>query len=562
MQIPLDSFEQLISEEILSRGLTYFKKGKVKDCTNESLGTYTATVSGTYDYDVRLEIKNEIIVKHQCDCPYDYGAVCKHVVAVIFSMVEDKLQITTGKTQKPKKPRTVRVKSVNVQIKELLRSISHDDLVDFVQELSKKDKKVQLVFMARFARLNENYSKASYQQHIKTVLKAAQGRDGWVNRTGIKFIHSSLQPLLDNCNNLLIDGDYEHVFILSTSFLEEMVLALDYIDDSNGDIGYYTDWAYEMLSELVNRETSKSMRATVYSYCIDAFHKKIFKGWDWHTDMLTLATELAENQNEADVILECCKTLKNKWDKETVQVIELALIKRFKNEKEFERFIQSNISNYNIRLDEINNAFNQENYTRVKQLCDDGIKTDKNDKPGLVVLWQSWFLRVAQVEKEKDAIIDYASLLFLNDNGNKQEYYDLLKKTIEPHKWKDFLDKMILILLEQKWVRTDLLEFIFINEKMWDRLLQILESSRSLEHLSQYHKLFPTAFMPRFIDSYCNALKTYLEFNVSRSHYKTACRHLRKLNKLGASDQVAVLITEFRKLYPMRKALMEELNQV
>lgn len=562
MQIPLNLFEQLISEEILSRGLTYFKKGKVKDFTNESLGTYTAVVSGTYDYDVSLEIKNEVIVKHQCNCPYDYGAICKHVVAVIFRLLDDTLQVASVKVLKPKTPKKARVKSVNVQIKEMLRSISHEDLVNFVQEISKRDKKVQVLFMTRFSSSNEHYSKASYHQQIKSILKAAQGHDGWVNRTGIKFIHSSLQPLLDNCKNLLLDGNYEHAFVLSTAFLEEMVLALDYEDDSYGDIGYYADWSYEILSELVTKEISESLRAAIYTYCIDAFNKKIFKGWDWHTYMLTLATQIAENQKEADIILNCCTTLKGKYNMETTQTIELELIKRFKSTEEYEQFINVNISNFNIRLHEIDNAFNQRNFTRVKQLCDDGVETDKHDKPGLVVLWHSWLLTVAKVEKDKDAIIDYASLLFLNDNGNKQEYYDLLKKTMKPDKWKDYSEKMIALLLEQKWVRTDLLEFIFINEKMWDRLLQMLESSRSLEHLSQYLKLFPAAFMPRFIDSYCNALKTYLEFNVSRSHYKTACRHLRQINKLGATDQVAALITEFRKLYPMRKALMEELNQV
>ena len=86
MKISLNEFEQLIDETILKRGLSYFKGGAITDFAELSNGEYEAIVSGTEEYTVQLEISNNIITKHNCDCPYDMGPVCKHVVAVIFHL--------------------------------------------------------------------------------------------------------------------------------------------------------------------------------------------------------------------------------------------------------------------------------------------------------------------------------------------------------------------------------------------------------------------------------------------------------------------------------------------
>jgi uncharacterized Zn finger protein len=90
MKIPLNEFEEVIDETILKRGLAYFKGGAITDFLEISNGEYEALVSGTEEYTVQLVINKNIITEHNCDCPYDMGAVCKHVVAVIFHLPQDK----------------------------------------------------------------------------------------------------------------------------------------------------------------------------------------------------------------------------------------------------------------------------------------------------------------------------------------------------------------------------------------------------------------------------------------------------------------------------------------
>jgi len=114
MKIPLNEFELVINQTILKRGFNYFKNGFVTDLVEVSNGEFEAIVLGTEDYTVKLEIKNEIIVEHNCDCPYDMGPVCKHVVAVIFYLQKDLLQFQKNTIPKPRKKRSAQSNSAKI----------------------------------------------------------------------------------------------------------------------------------------------------------------------------------------------------------------------------------------------------------------------------------------------------------------------------------------------------------------------------------------------------------------------------------------------------------------
>src|SRR5690554_6589134 len=93
MNIPLNEFEQAIDPVILERGLAYYQNNLVIDFVEIATGEYEANVLGTLEYTVRLEIENNTIVGHECDCPYDMGPVCKHAVASLFYLKIEELNI-------------------------------------------------------------------------------------------------------------------------------------------------------------------------------------------------------------------------------------------------------------------------------------------------------------------------------------------------------------------------------------------------------------------------------------------------------------------------------------
>jgi len=560
MKIPLNEFEQLIDERILKRGLSYFKSGAIIDFTEIANGEYEAIVSGTEEYTVQLEINSNTIIEHNCDCPYDMGSVCKHIVAVIFHLQQDKLELNQPNFTIPKKKKT---KSVSQQVKELLKEISHNELMEFVQENSKKDKKFRNYFLASFGHLSQNQSKEFYQKQIHSILQSAAGRDGWIGWSDMKYVVNTTEPFLENAEKYLANNNYENVFFISTALLEEMTEAFQYGDDSNGDLGYFAESAMELLSKLTQEKLSKVLKDEIFEYCISAFNQKLFDGWNWHIGMLHIACELIEKESDADIILNCLDTINGEYERERAQSFKLDLLRKFKGEKEVEKYINKHISNSSIRTKEIEKAFASKNFERVIALSKDGIKCDEKDKPGLAKDWYDWLLKIALAQKDTIKIIEYARFRLINSFGEKHDYYQILKDNIENKKWHPFLEEIIKeITPKQRWTYTELIRKIYIKEEWWDRLFLMLKQNLSMEYIQQNEKYLAKDYSSELIEMYSERIVNYVEKFVGRNHYQTACKYLRRMKKLGGNTKVNELIEQFRQKYPQRRAMMDELNRV
>ncbi len=560
MKIPLNQFEQIIDESILKRGLAYFKTGAITDFSEISNGEYEAIVSGTEDYTVQLAVKNNAIIEHNCDCLYDIGPVCKHVVAVIFHLQQDELEMSQSSSNSPKIKKT---KSVNQQVKELLKDISHNELMEFVEQNCKKDKKFRNYFLASFGQLSQNQSKEFYQKQIHSILQTAAGRDGWIGWSDMKYVVNTVQPFLENAEQYLQKKNFENVFFISTALLEEMTEAFQYGDDSNGDLGYFVESAMELLSKLSKVEISSALKQEIFEYCLSAFKQKLFEGWDWHIGILHNAGDLINNENDADIILNCLESFNGDYEKEYAQSYKLELIRRFKGSNEVEAFINKHISNSTIRKQEIELAFANQNFERAKALALDGIICDEQSKPGLAKDWYDWLLKIALSQLDTPNIIKYARHRLINNFGSSQDYYQILKNTIDPEKWHSFLEEIIKeVTPKNRWTYTELIREIYIKEEWWERLFMMLKQNLSLENIQENEQYLAKDYSAELIELYSERLTNYVEKFVGRNHYQTACRYLRRMKKLGGSERVNKLIELFRKQYPQRKALIDELTKV
>lgn len=561
MRIPLNEFEQLIDETILKRGLAYFKGGAITDFSEISNGEYEAIVSGTEDYTVQLEVENNAIIEHNCDCPYDMGAVCKHVVAVIFHLQQDELELNESSPNSPEKKK--KTKSVNQQVKELLKAISHNELIEFVEENCKKDKKFRNYFLASFGHLNQNKSKEFYQKQIYSILQTAAGRDGWIGWSDMKYVVKATEPFLENAEKYLQKKNFENVFFISIALLEEITKAFQFGDDSNGDLGYFVESAMELLSKLSKEEISSVLKQETFEYCISAFKQKLFEGWDWHLGILQIAGDLVDNEKEADIILNCLESVNGEYEREYAQSYKLELLRQYKEQKDVEEFINKNISNSKIRKQEIEKAFENQNFERAIALAKDGITCDEQSKPGLAKDWYDWLLKIALAQNDKPKIIEYARFRLIENFGATQDYYQILKNTIEPEKWHPFLEEIIKeVTPKNRWTYTELIRKIYVKEEWWDRLFLMLKQNLSLENIQENEQYLAKDYSAELIELYSERLTNYVEKYVGRNNYQTACRYLRKMKKLGGNDKVNELIELFRKQYPQRKALMDELTRV
>ena len=90
LQDKLQQFLDELDPKILERGKEYFYSGRVAYLErNETC--VSAEVSGSEEEPYQVEINLSETGKVRdwyCDCPYDWGPVCKHTAAVLLAILE------------------------------------------------------------------------------------------------------------------------------------------------------------------------------------------------------------------------------------------------------------------------------------------------------------------------------------------------------------------------------------------------------------------------------------------------------------------------------------------
>lgn len=564
MNIPLDQFEQIISETILNRGLNYYEQGYVTDVIEIGSGEYEAIVLGSDQYTVSFKIEGNTIVEHYCDCPYDLGPVCKHLVAVIFHYQQDlkTIDITTATSTQKKKTKP-RKKTTEEQIKSILKSVSEEEIKEFILGNAKKDRSFRNLFLASFSYVSEDQSKKYYQKQIHSILRSATDRSGFIGWSEMAYLNSAMQPLLHNAELFFKNKSYCTLIYMCTALLEEMTEAFQYADDSSGDIGYYIDFSMEMLHKTGNSEITSEIRQELFAYCIQAFEQQYFEGWDWHLGILQLANNLITEENQADIILAKLKSFQNEYEKERAQELELDIMSRFKKEEIVQDFVERNIGNSRIREREIEKAFDHKDYQRAITLAKDGINYDKDKKPGLLKTWYDWLLKIAEAQNDIPKIIEYAKYRLLNNFMANRDYYQILKDHIDPDGWESYVEGIIEEIKSQGgWIDWSKIREIYVREHYWDRLLVSIQEHPDLRTIEHFESYLKTDYSQELVELYSKAITSFLVTNVGRKYYQTACRYLRRMKKLGGTDEVNSLISELKDQYKQRRALLQELDNV
>lgn len=374
----------------------------------------------------------------------------------------------------------------------------------------------------------------------------------------------AVDNLLESAQKLINNRNYKSAIFICTGVMEQMTEALQYSDDSNGDIGGSVDAAYEMLYNLATEQKEDQIRKLIIEYCFTAFDEQIFSGWDWHIGVLRIAALLIKTEDETDRIFkQIDKAQRSEYDKEEAQSIKYDILLKTEGESAAEKYLEQNITNSNLRREAIQNALKKKNYEKASSLATDGVNYDLKDKPVLAKEWYDWLLKIAQAQNDSEKIIEYARLLFIDNFRNEQDYYQILKQNVKHENWIEFIEAVIQdITTKKRWLDSGLIASIFIKEELWDRLLELVKKTPHLNTIDHYETYLSKHYANEIVELYSNEILKYMKDSMGRNHYQNACRYIRKIIKLGARDKASEIISHLRYEYPKRKALMEELDKV
>jgi uncharacterized Zn finger protein len=135
----IDNFEKSIEPKILERGFEYYEQDYVERVEQIETGEFHAEVQGSELYEVYVRFDGRELIESECDCPYDWGDECKHLVAVLYYIRDAEMLDETATS------------TIAQQIAERLSNITEQELKDFVSAYAKRNSAFREAFLDNFA---------------------------------------------------------------------------------------------------------------------------------------------------------------------------------------------------------------------------------------------------------------------------------------------------------------------------------------------------------------------------------------------------------------------------
>ena len=373
----------------------------------------------------------------------------------------------------------------------------------------------------------------------------------------------AVDEIIENAHKYVKSQNYAKALPIIFAVIEGMCEPLYNSDDSSGSIGGCIDGAVYLLRQTANECSQPDIQRTVFEACVKYFKRELYKGFDWYRDFIEIAATLVDNNNDFATIMHLLdQPQDSEYTVKHLQTVKFKLLKQFKGDAEAERYLETNIANSDLRKQAIELAISKQDYAKAIRLAHDGIENDKIKYPGLVCSWYEYLLKVAQAQKDTPKIIEYARHRLIDNFSPEQDYYKILKETVEPQQWLSFFDGMIEDFKKSKHCSTYSIADLYVKEEMWDRLFALVNENQTFSFIEHYETYLAENYSDQLSTMYANLILKYMEYNMSRSHYQNACRYIRRMIKLGARTKADKVIAKLRSLYPKRKALMEELERV
>ena len=237
------------SGQSYDRGRRYYENGYVLEATRRG-NVVTAEVEGSqYEpYQVEVILKEDGgIARAYCDCPYDWGGDCKHIVAVLLTLVHDAEEVA----EKP-------------ELAELLTGLNEEQLRQLLLNAAARESKIVDIIEEEVEKLGRAGGDTAVsakppavdisatRRAIRAAWRSA-GRGGggysggyYDEYDGMEiFGHEIFGDDLAKMDELLDAGELETAVELITAVIEEWIEGIEDLDE----------WVYEYNEEALAQDT-------------------------------------------------------------------------------------------------------------------------------------------------------------------------------------------------------------------------------------------------------------------------------------------------------------------
>ncbi len=547
-----------VDSKIYRRGLDYYRSGMV-ECVDWDGSYATAEVCGSEENPYLVEIgfsDDGEIEDWSCDCPYEWGPVCKHVVAALLALREK----APGET--PKKPAMNAAKRKAV-VEQLVGRAEKEWLAALILEHCQEDKRFQCQVLLELGDSGElEFAKELVQETIR-----ANTRRGYIDMDGCDNICTDLDGILDKARLRIQRGQWESALEITQFVLLTGMKLAGKADSSSGSLGWTVHAAMETvtlaLSSLVE---SGGDRAKWVRRLLETAQDPVFEGWtDWRYELLRRTAVLANEQNE-DAFYETLANLSDRrWESfqdgprydEQDKQIRYYVIRHAHGAEEGRAYLERNLEVDEFRLILAKEYMEEGNYAAAEALCRERLAKEEQSRsrqlPGrwdllLYEIYQAWGNREKQIRQSR-------ALALMGAEG----FYQITKGLLaEDGRWQETYPEF---LAELKAARPAY-EYMEIL-KLEGEIPLLMEQVR-LNPESAFR--YGAVLAPQYREEVCKlctaVIRKEAEQAGSRREYQALCSLIRSLAELGGQAVAKTVVAELRQKHPRRRALMDELGRI
>lgn len=565
----MNDIQHTVSLRIYERGIEYYEDGNVAKIQHLGDGKWIADVEGNYD-DYTVEVKidgNDNIRTWQCNCPFE-GDICKHVVAVLLTIKNEVESVKTMKNARQKQPEWC----------EIVSNISEKELRDFVFSYAQKHRDFQDALIINLAKTTKEIDILKYQNIITHIFEEASDGSGFIYYSNVYAAMSPVYDLLEKADDYLTNGILHEAFSIAAAVATECVVAIQDLDDSNGECGGAIYEAFSVVDKILHKCNDSQLSETIYNWLSKQINNKDYDNYGCGDELEPIFFHWANTparQKQAHGFIE---DQIDRWEEDDSWSAKYMLTKYLKyktelllkegKEIEAEQLIDKNLHLSDFREMKIKQALDQNDFeSAIKHLYAGIRQAEKDNHPGNIRQFKDKLLEIYKKQKDQKKIRELSKELFY-ENRNSIDYYRVYKKTYTSEEWekvRELLIRSVTInqsknLLGYRF-QPDLAS-IYIEEKMWDRLSKAVQKANRIEITEQYSRYLKNDYPEELVVLYRNGILKYAE-NTGRNIYIDIVGYLKNMAKLNGGNVAAKqLMIELLETYKNRPAMKDEFRRL
>ena len=550
-----------VSETILQRGEDVYSGESILSLSKNSEGVYTSNVCGsggdTYKVQVQTNGKGEVSA-YSCTCPYDYGDICKHIVAVLLAIevgnfsAQNDLSTKAGKGATPA-----------ADLPELLNALPREKLISIILAQAEEDERFKSNLTLEVAPPDTKNDLMIVKEKIRRAIRSNTHR-GFIDYVGCDAVCVELSDCLDLAESRLAKGQALSAFEITLYVLLKGADLASSADSSSGSLTMVMDESFEKLERICRQIVESSLHEDG-KYCYERLCKealnKVFIGWsDWSFDLLKIAALMVTEKNKGRID-SALNSLRERdtghtysdYSQTEEDLIKLKIIQILEGEKPARAFIDERLGVDQFRELAVEEDLRKGDYENAERLCLEKIKQGDRRPFGRPSDWWYRLYKIYEETNDRDKLLSTAKSLLLQGDI---EYYRKMKAfLLEEGRWQEDYP---LLLAEIKTAQPGFLYTQILDQENEHALL-LEEVKRNISSVFLYGKKLSKHYPAVIHGLFSLEIIRAARKSRNRGEYKRVCGLLRELYQADGKEEALALADEFMLEYKRRPAMLDEL---